>query len=145
MVAEWDERFISLARYIADKWSKDPSTKVGAVLVDPRRNVIGTGYNGFPRGVDDASERLNDRDTKYEFTVHAEMNAILTASASALGATLYCSHPPCASCTKHAIQVGIKRIVAPAMDMARWTASRKHAEEMMREAGVQFDLVEMPT
>ena len=63
MLSKWDERFIELARLVA-AWSKDPSTKVGAVIVRPDRTVASVGFNGFARGVDDTEERLNDRALK---------------------------------------------------------------------------------
>jgi dCMP deaminase len=75
---KWDVRFLELANHIA-QWSKDPSTKVGAVIVRPDRTICSVGYNGFPRGVDDNEERYMDRPTKYEFVVHAEANAIIHA------------------------------------------------------------------
>ncbi len=141
--AEWDERFIDLARYIAAKWSKDPSTKVGAVLVDARRRIIGTGYNGFPRGVSDTADRYQDRPTKHAMVVHAEVNAILTAAGSALGATLYCSHAPCGECAKVIIQSGVSRVVCPTGGLAGWGESQATARIMMMEAAVRFDEVEM--
>src|SRR5450759_3287372 len=78
---KWDRRFIELARFVAD-WSKDPSTKVGAVIVRPDRTVAALGYNGFPRGVLDHSERYDHRPTKYEMVVHAELNSILNTRES---------------------------------------------------------------
>lgn len=71
---KWDRHFIRIAREVASI-SKDPSTKVGVVLVKNRR-IIGTGYNGFPEGIADTPERLNDRPTKYKLMLHAEENAI---------------------------------------------------------------------
>lgn len=140
----WDHRFIGLAAYIANEWSKDPSTKVGAVLVDPdTRTILGTGYNGFPRGVRDDPERLADRAQKYPRIVHAEVNAILTASQSPRGATIYTSpFAPCNECAKTIIQAGIRRVVAPAVKIDRWSESNAIAAEMFSEAGVQMDMIE---
>ena len=149
---KWDRRFLELAKHVA-QWSKDPSTKVGAVLIstDGREFV---GYNGFPKGVLDSDERLNDRETKYKFVVHAEVNAILKAGHSARGATLYVwpsfTLPPiCNECCKLAIQVGVKEIVGymPDMDeerVKRWQASISVSEMMCNEAGVKFrDITEL--
>ena len=141
-LAKWDRRFVKLAGYIAQEWSKDPSTQVGAVLVDPETcTVLGTGYNGFPRGVLDDPERYNDRPAKYARVVHAEVNAILTASKSARGATLYSSLAPCNECAKMIIQAGVKRVVAPPLTMSRWNESHQIAVEMFGEAGVAFDTI----
>ena len=72
-------RFLSLATHISD-WSKDPSTKVGCVVVGPDREIRSTGFNGFPRGIADTDERLSDRDLKYPLICHAEENAIMHAA-----------------------------------------------------------------
>lgn len=140
---KWDHRFLALADHVA-QWSKDPSTKVGAVIVDGQRRVRGLGYNGFPRGVDDLPERLNDRPTKYAFVVHAEANAILSA-----GRVEYCTiytSPlcPCQDCAKLIIQAGITRVVTvkPA-DAARWAESFENAGAMFREANVTVEFIDV--
>ena len=79
MSHKWDHRFIELADHIA-QWSKDPSTKVGCVIVGEDREIRSTGFNGFPRGIDDDEERLNNRDLKYPLICHAEENAIMHAA-----------------------------------------------------------------
>ncbi len=79
MSNKWDKRYISLAREIS-KWSKDPSSKIGAVAVGSQGQVLAQGYNGFPRGIKDSKARYIDRPTKYKYIVHAEMNEIYTAS-----------------------------------------------------------------
>ncbi len=68
-MADWNKRFLDLAEHVAS-WSKDPSTKVGAVVVDEKKRVVSLGYNGFPRGVLDIDSRYNDRDTKHLFVAH---------------------------------------------------------------------------
>jgi dCMP deaminase len=109
----WDQYFLRIAAVAASK-SKDPSTQVGAVIVRPDRTIVSVGYNGFPRGVADTPERLNDRPTKYSLVVHAEMNAILSARESLNGYTLYTvPFMPCDRCFVHVIQAGIKRVVFP--------------------------------
>ena len=98
----WDNRFINVANMVAT-WSKDPGTKVGAVLVSERR-IIATGYNGFPQGIEDYPSRYDDRETKLALTVHAEVNAILNAAkngAKTENTTLYVTFPPCLSNSGH--------------------------------------------
>ena len=109
-MGKWDGRFMSLAHHVAG-WSKDPSSKVGAVLVNDKRQVIGLGYNGFPRGVDDDPGLYADRPTKYRRVVHAEVNAVLNATAATDGATAYVTHPCCSQCMALLIQAGVKRVV----------------------------------
>ena len=109
---KWDLRFLSLAKEVAS-WSKDPSTKVGAVLVDDNRRIISTGYNGFPRGVEDLEARYNHRPTKYSLVVHAEANALLNSVVLPRGGTLYCTLHPCEECSKLIVQAGVTRIVVP--------------------------------
>jgi len=134
-----------LARTVAG-WSKDPSTKVGAVIVKDR-HIKSTGYNGFPKGIED-DVRLDVRELKYPRIVHAEMNAILQAGYEARGATLYMFFPgggvPCADCTKHIITAGIERIVVAKGDQNdRWMDSQKLAFGMLTEAGIIIDEVEL--
>jgi dCMP deaminase len=124
-------------------WSKDPNTKVGAVIVGSKGQILTQGYNGFPRGIKDTTKRLNDRDTKLKFVVHAEMNAIFNATYSGVsldGATLYVyGLPICSECAKGIIQVGIKKVVIVSKfieSRPHWTESWKLSAEMFREAGV---------
>jgi len=138
--AMWDERFMRLAAHVA-QWSKDPSTKVGAVIVDSKRRVIAMGYNGFPRGVDDSPERYADREVKYAHVVHAELNAILNALGPVEGCTLYTTLEPCTGCAKAIIQSGISRVVLPDRTeqpidevRRRWGKDQEIAYEMMDEA-----------
>jgi dCMP deaminase len=108
---KWDQRFLELAKLVAS-WSKDPSTKVGSVIVRPDRTVASVGYNGFPRGTSDAEELYNDRAVKYERVVHAECNAILNAKEPLDGYTCYIwPLPSCANCAATIIQSGVKRVV----------------------------------
>lgn len=149
---KWDGRFLALAEHIAS-WSKDPSTQVGAVIVDKQNRVIGVGYNGFPRGVEDTEERLNDRPTKYAHVVHAELNAILNANQSVSDCTIYVwpqfwtgTPPTCNECAKAIIQSGIKKVVGsrvgvkgtPGEDTPDvWVEPVKIAAQMYKEAGVE--------
>lgn len=137
----WDEYYMIIATTAARK-SKDPSTKVGAVIVRPDNSVVATGYNGFPRGVADTPERLHDRNTKYSLVVHAEMNAILSARESLQGYTLYTvPFMPCDRCFVHVIQAGIKRVVfmkATDEQNARWGDAFNRVRALADEVGVEL-------
>lgn len=137
---KWDKFFIGLAEYISTA-SKDPSTKVGAVIVDDNRRVVSIGYNGFPKGVDDLDSRLNCRDQKYKFIVHAERNALLFANKSTQGCTIY-TFPfmPCSVCAGMIIQSGIKEVVSLYKEETRWLDDFKISTVMFGEAGVRLTL-----
>lgn len=108
-----DRHFVELAKVISTR-SKDPSTKVGAVIVDPIGRIISMGFNGFPRNMPDAPEIYADREQKYSRMVHAEMNAVLFAHRELTGCTLY-TWPflSCDRCIVHMLQAGLVRFVAP--------------------------------
>jgi dCMP deaminase len=139
MNPKWDRRFLEMARLVSS-WSKDPSTKIGVVLVKDRK-VVATGYNGFPTGIAD-DDRLDDRERKYALVVHAEMNALLQAGRDAEGSTLYLwgfSGCPCQNCTKHIIQAGVKKVVyydGPTPP-ERWAAELEAARNTLGEASVE--------
>ena len=138
---KWDLRFVELARHISF-WSKDPSTQVGAVIVDRRNRVISMGYNGFPRGIKDTPERLNDREVKYSMVVHGEINALLFATQPLEGTTLFLwPFLSCSKCTAIIINAGIKRVVAPLSFNPRWEKSIELSQALYHEAGVQVVLI----
>src|SRR5215211_7971600 len=93
---KWDQRFLEMA-YLVGGWSKDPSTKTGAVIVDTQKRVVSVGYNGFPAPVADDA-RLHCRELTYEIIVHAEVNALIFAQRTVVGCTLYTS--PFMSCSR---------------------------------------------
>jgi len=144
---KWDHRYLKLAYEVA-QWSKDPSSKIGAVTVGAKGQVLSQGFNGFPRGLKDDYDRLNDRETKYKYVVHAEMNAIYNATyngTSLDGATLYVyGLPICSECAKGVIQVGIKRVVMPASPgmPEKWKDSWLTSMSFFKEAGVDFDFID---
>ena len=145
MSKKWDLRYLELAKHIST-WSKDPSTKIGAVAIAKNGQVLSQGYNGFPRGVADSEVRLADREQKLQRVVHAEMNVIYNASlhgVSLSGSTLYVYGLPCCSdCAKGVIQVGFKRVVMPKqVQTDRWKESWNRAKEMFREGGVKWEFV----
>lgn len=139
---DWDAFFLELAQLVSTR-SKDPSTKVGCVIVRKDRTVASLGYNGLARGVEDKESRLNDRATKLAFTVHAEPNAIIAAREPLHGCTMYTwPFPPCANCAAMVIQAGIQCVVAPApteAQLERWGEHFCSAKDMFMEAGVHLD------
>lgn len=144
--AKWDLRYLELARFVS-AWSKDPSTKTGAVIVDPDQRVVSLGYNGFAKGVDDSPERYADRELKYKMVSHCEVNAVLFAERDRLkGATLY-TYPfiSCSRCAVQMIQAGITRCVGPVLPahlQERWGEDLKLTRTMFAEAGVELHEVE---
>lgn len=142
MCKHWDSRFMGIAKEVAT-WSKDPSTKVGCVIVNQYGQVVSTGYNGLPRGVDDDPSRYANREVKYRMVVHAELNAILQAGGDIRGGTAYVTHPPCSQCAACLIQAGIVRVVTNKPDdgmKERFKESFESADIMFAEAGVKKDV-----
>ena len=152
MSERWDRHFLGMAIYHS-RMSKDPSTRVGSVIVGPDREILSAGFNGFPRGIEDTTERLNDRDTKLKLVVHAEMNALLAAARTGmrlkgcvlyLGATddsgLIWGGPPCTRCTVEIIQVGISEIVSYPLKSvpSRWHEDLSLARKLLEEAGINY-------
>lgn len=135
-MSKWSDRFLALAEHVAE-WSYDPSTKVGAVIVDSKNRVVSIGYNGFPRGVKDWPSRYTDRDLKLKLVCHAERNAIDNASHSVEGCTMYVPLLPCNECAKSIIQSGIKKVITykpTREDKFNWDITRL----MFKEAGISL-------
>jgi len=142
----WDEYFMGIA-LLSAKRSKDPSTQVGACIVNQFNKIVGIGYNGFPIGCDDdllpwdkTSE--NENDTKYPYVVHAEANAILNSTKDLHGSRIYVALFPCNECTKLIIQSGVVEIIYLS-DKYRDTDKVKASKKMLEMAGVthrQLDL-----
>ena len=148
MSTNWDQRFLKLAEHISG-WSKDPSTKVGCVVVGEDREIRSTGFNGFPRGIEDTELRYNDRELKYKYVVHAETNCIYNAAFngnSLDGCTMYVwPLPVCHECAKAIIQSGVCRVVSPQFTNPetelRWKDSCAQTIDMFDEAYVQYDFI----
>jgi dCMP deaminase len=145
MSLKWDRRFVSLARHIAE-WSKDPSTRVGCVVVGPDREIRSTGFNGFPRGIADDEERLGDRARKYPLICHAEENAIMHAARIGVAlkeCTAYVTWPPCTRCARSLVQAGVSEVVYPsALEIPeRWAEDFEISMSMLTEAGVRVRTV----
>ena len=138
---KWDLRFLTLAQLVGS-WSKDPSTQVGCVIARPDHTVASLGFNGFPKGVQDRPEHYRDREFKYPRIVHAEANAIVHATESLRGYSLYV-YPllPCGSCAGLIIQRGISEVITSltgdADTVKRWKDQAAVALEMFRDAGVE--------
>ena len=137
----WDEYFMGVALLAAQR-SKDPSTQVGACIVDDSKRILSTGYNGFPHGCSDDDFPWNRDDskgeTKYQFVVHAELNAILNASGKNLnGSTVYVALFPCNECAKAIIQSGITEVVYLS-DKYHDTPSTLASRRMLNAAGVKL-------
>lgn len=130
--------FLEMAQLVAT-WSKDPNTKVGAVIVSPERKIVSTGYNGLASGIDD--DKAIDRKWKIKRVLHAEMNALANSHSYVRGCILFVTHPPCNDCAKHIASFGIKAVVfIDNADIAnRWDFSV--SEEIFQETGVLWNAV----
>ena len=137
----WDEYFMGVALLAAQR-SKDPNTQVGACIVDEQNRILSTGYNGFPHGCSDdefpwnRDESLGE--TKYQFVVHAELNAILNSRGKTLaGAKVYVGLFPCNECAKAIIQAGLSEVVYLS-DKYHNTPSTVASRRMLESAGVKL-------
>lgn len=139
-----DARFLAMAHAVAQIWSKDPSTQVGAVVVGDHPGQIAIGYNGLPPGLDDTPERLENREIKYQLTMHAEANAL----ANVYGFTprvLYCTHHPCVRCALAILAARtVRRVVVPRPTgefAYRWRDEMATASSLLAEAGVELVVI----
>lgn len=141
---KWHKRFLEMAKLIST-WSKDPSTKVGAVIIEQDRSSVSWGYNGFARGMSDSPERYENRELKYEMILHGEVNAILNAHRGDLKACTLYTWPfmPCSRCAGMIVQKGISLVVAPLNDNPRWVKSFELTKQMFREGDVELKLIDM--
>ena len=142
---KWNKRYLALAEQIST-WSKDPSRQIGCVAVGDKGQVLAQGYNGFPRGIEDSQEIYNNRELKYKYIVHAEMNTIFNASYNGVsldGATLYVHGLPCCSdCAKGIVQVGIKQIFMNKQDVPdTWQTSWDLSQSMFDAAGIKWEFI----
>ena len=140
---KWIKYYALLAKHISS-WSKDPSRCIGAVAVGSKGQILSQGYNGFPRGIVDDLDRYDNRELKYKYVVHAEMNVIYNATYSGVSldrSDLYIyGLPVCSECAKGIIQVGIKDvyICADVFDDTIWAKSWEQSKSMMLEAGLNL-------
>jgi len=161
LTMNWDEYFIRMSRLVALR-SKDSSKKVGTVIVDLKsKTILATGYNGFPRGLDDKDPAMHARPGKYEETVHAEANCVANAARAGVsirGATAYMESSPCRRCAGLLINAGVARVVAciedpfqnqfavdkEVKDAPNWIKDRQLAIDRLRKAGVIVRFVDVP-
>lgn len=140
----WDEYFMSIA-CLSAKRSKDPSSQVGCCIISPNKVILSTGYNGFPRGCSDdefnwGRIEIDGRAPKYDYVVHAELNAILNSGANDLrGSTLYTKLFPCNECAKAIIQAGISKVIYLSMPDSKEHLKFNQSIEMFNAAGVEHN------
>ncbi|MBE6635904.1 MAG: dCMP deaminase family protein [Ruminococcaceae bacterium] len=137
----WDDYFMGVALLAAQR-SKDPSTQVGACIVDETNRILSTGYNGFPKGCSDDdfpwNRNAEEGETKYPFVVHAELNAILNNRGKSLAdSKIYVALFPCHECAKAIIQAGIKEVIYLS-DKYKDTVSDANSRRMLESAGVKL-------
>ena len=141
MNLKWEIRFLEMAKLVSG-WSKDPSTKTGAVIVRPNRTVQSVGFNGFPTKMPDSKALYLDRVEKYSRIIHCEINALLFAEGSVKGSTLF-TYPFCSCdrCAVQMIQAGIVRFVFPSSPVeaaSRWEGSFQKSKQYFKEARIPF-------
>lgn len=141
----WDQYFMGVAKLSALR-SKDPSTQVGACIINSDRRIVGIGYNGLPKGCEDSDFPWGSQgeftETKYPYVVHAEANAILNATQNLKGSSIYVTLFPCNECTKLIIQSGIREIV---YESNKYENSKEHqaAIKMLKASGVSYRQIEV--
>ena len=138
--APWDSRYMKLAQHIAT-WSKDRSRQVGCVIVGPSNEIRTAGFNGFPRGVDDANESRHARPTKYKWAEHAERNAIYNAARAGIplhGCRMYLPWFPCMDCARAIVQCGIAELICIKPDLAdpQWGGDFAEVPRLLEEGAV---------
>ena len=144
-ISKWDMRFLALAEYKA-QWSKDPKTKVGCVIATGNQDKF-YGYNGFPPSIEDTPERLENYEVRQQLTVHAEMNAIITANERLWGHTLYCTRPTCIRCAVIIIRAGITRVVCYGHTQEKLKQHHKEYKFvglLYKEANIRYEIYTNP-
>lgn len=138
---KWNLRFLNLAKFIA-QWSKDPGCKVGAVIIRPDKSICSVGFNGFPQGIEDSPEILNNRDKKLKKVIHAEENAFAFSSDQSLKGYAIATwpFPPCEKCAGLIIQNKIQYIIAPNWIPNKWKESCEEGFRMFADRGKEVIL-----
>lgn len=122
----------------AATWSKDPDCKVGACIASPDFRLFTLGYNGFAKAIEDSNSRLHNKSVKLQYTVRAEINAILNAHRSVAGHTMYCTKPPCIDCANAIIQADVVELHCPEPETeSNWLDDNLFALDMLKEAGIR--------
>lgn len=153
----WENHFLEMALLNA-KLSKDPSTKVGAIITTAEHDFISAGFNGLPRKLKDTEERLSNRELKLKLVVHAEMNSVLAAAKLGIrlkDCTMYIAAtnndgsiwggPPCNRCLVEILQTGITKIVSYGRKdtPTRWKESLDLSMQLIKEAGIEYKEIEV--
>jgi dCMP deaminase len=149
-VPDWDRYFLEICRVVA-KRSKDPNTKLGALIVGPAHEIRSTGYNSLPRSISDTVPERLQRPTKYLWIEHAERNAIYNAARMGTpleGCTIYSELAPCMDCARAIVQAGIREVILDAERVRKYSSEHynphfKMTEELFREAGVKMRVVDI--
>jgi dCMP deaminase len=146
MTEKWDRRFLDLAKLVST-WSKDPSTKTGAVLTDGMKGVISIGFNGFPAEMPDDEALYANREEKYSRVVHCEVNALIYARRDVIGSTLY-TYPflSCDRCCVQMLQAGVMRFVAPQAtteQLERWGSAFERTRRYILECGADYREIDL--
>ena len=150
MTPEKQQKYFQLANYFAETFSKDTSTKVGAILLAPNTmQILSTGYNGMPRGFDETRMERWTRPQKYMYVEHAERNAIYNACRNGTpleGSIAFVTMFPCADCMRGLIQSGVKTIVTqePKLECDRWGSHFNASLEMADECGIELIFISKP-
>ena len=140
----WIKRFLEMAQLVST-WSRDPSTKCGAVITK-NKFVVSVGFNGFPQNVCDDENMYHNRETKLMRTLHGEENAILSSSMRLYGCSIFSTHFPCSHCSAKIIQVGIKEVYVPKQNsefLERWKDSINESMLMFSDAKVSVYLYDL--
>lgn len=143
---KWSKHWLKVAQVISEP-SKDPSTKVGAVIIGASNEVLSTGYNGQCRGADDGVPERLERPEKYFHFEHAERNAIYNAARNGIkleGSTIYCTLLPCMDCARAIVQSGIKKVVTQKLTKElnyNWLDHFQRSKELFRECNVEYEIV----
>jgi len=146
MTFKWADRYLRIAKEVST-WSKDDSTKVGAVIIGNKGQIVSQGYNGFPRGVDDDVKSYADREFKYNHVVHAEANCIYNAihnNTTVRDCTIYVTGlPVCHECAKIIIQCGIAEVIIDTLPKPNWTKSATISAKMLTDCGVKYKIIDL--
>ena len=141
---DWDNYFLDIAETVAKK-SKDPSSKMGCVIVDQKKRVVSLGYNGMVQGADESKMTLSERPMKYYFAIHSEMNAVIYAHQDLTGCTIYNRVATCENCLKYCLQAGIRRFVYRELrDHSHSTDPKKSMTNVETDEAVIRLLASMP-
>ncbi len=142
----WDTRWSKVLAVVSE-WSEDTSSKYGAVIVDKRQRLVSTGFNGIPQGIK-FEAHYHNRPDKYNYFIHAEVNAVLNSHIPVAGCTIYLLKPPCAQCAGVIINSGITQVkflrqhdmseIIEGQDPTNWRTSLEDAESMIHEAGIRM-------